>query len=115
MHRVAGSFLDVAAEEPLDSVNFFNGRHGTNKDGERYTILMGASPKQEAYFAKLLLEELKAPIDRLYFTDPEVTPKTLELSGGLKCRTKSLGTIVETPSPSPVAPSPTTLAQLELF
>ena len=116
VHRVAGAFLDVNAEAHQDSVNFFNGRHGTDNEGQRFSILMGAPPKAEAYFAKLLLEKLEAPIDRLYFTDPDVTPKTLELQGGLKCRTKSLGSLLE-PASTPVAKgdAPSTLVQFDLF
>jgi hypothetical protein len=117
VHRVAGAFPDLDAEEPTDAVNFFNGRHGTNKDGQRFSILMGASPKQEAYFAQLLLDKLQAPIDRIYFTDPEITAATLELQGGLKCRTKALGTVTQsiTHTLEPAPSCPTTLAQIELF
>lgn len=116
VHRVAGAFLDVASEETVDSVNFFNARHGTDNQGQRYSIFMGASSKQEAYFAQLLLDDLKAPIDRLYFTDPEVTASSLQLQGGLKCRTKSLGTILE-PLTNEAAPKadPNSPVQAELF
>ncbi|MFN8608553.1 MAG: hypothetical protein U0931_13530 [Vulcanimicrobiota bacterium] len=105
VHRVAGAFPNLSRSD-RDAANFFNARHGTNDQGERYSILMGSTPKAEEYFARVLFQELKAPIDRIYFLDSGETQKTLDLQGGLKCRTKVLGDLVKdepTPGASPKA------------
>lgn len=110
VHRVAGAFPNLSHED-RDEANFFNARHGTNDQGERYSILMGSTPKAEEYFARLLFQEIKAPIDRIYYLDAGETQNTLELQGGLKCRTKVLGDLVkDEPTPGAkskrVAPEP---------
>ena len=105
VHRVAGAFPSLLRED-RDAANFFNARHGTNDQGERYSILMGSTPKAEEYFARVLFQEIKAPIDRIYFLDSEETQNTLDLQGGLKCRTKVLGDLVKdepTPGAGPKA------------
>ncbi|MBS2036956.1 hypothetical protein JST97_18340 [bacterium] len=101
VHRVAGAFPSLRHED-RDAANFFNARHGTNDQGERYSILMGSTPKAEEYFARVLFQEIKAPIDRIYFLDSAETQETLELQGGLKCRTKVLGDLVKN-EPTPGA------------
>lgn len=75
----------------VDGANFFNGRHGTNPQGERYTIMMGGTAKQEHLLADLLLGQGNLAVDRLYFLDPEANGATLRDAGGLKCRTKPHG------------------------
>jgi len=90
VHRLAGVFLNFQ-ERDSEVVNFFNSRHGVSPQGVRYSILMGGPPQAESYFATQLLEQIKAPIDRLYFLDPSQTAPTLKLMGGLKCRSKLLG------------------------
>lgn len=105
VHRVAGAFPSLLRED-RDAANFFNARHGTNDQGERYSILMGSTPKAEEYFARVLFQEIKAPIDRIYFLDSGETQNTLDLQGGLKCRTKVLGDLVKdepTPGAAPMA------------
>jgi hypothetical protein len=115
VHRVAGAFPDVG-QISRDSANMFNARHGTNAAGERYSILMGSTPRAEQFFARTLLEELQAPMDRLYFLDAGQTHATLDLQGGLKCRTKSLGDIVVADEVAPSAvPARLDPSQLSLF
>ena len=87
---MAGVFRNMDNKK-VDGANFFNARHGTNPDGEKYTIMMGGTAKQEAYVADLLLGHGHLPVDRLYFLDPEQNQETLPDRGGLKCRTKPHG------------------------
>ncbi|MFN8611211.1 MAG: hypothetical protein U0931_26945 [Vulcanimicrobiota bacterium] len=74
-----------------DGANFFNARHGTNPFGEKYTVMMGGTAKQEAYLADFLIGQGHLPVERLYFLDPEQNEETLSEQGGLKCRTKPQG------------------------
>ncbi|MBN9417383.1 MAG: hypothetical protein J0I12_18190 [Candidatus Eremiobacteraeota bacterium] len=87
---VAGAFRNMN-DTKVDGANFFNARHGTNPDGEKYTIMMGGTAKQEAYLADFLLGQGHLPVERLYFLDPEQNQETLPENGGLKCRTKPTG------------------------
>ena len=87
---MAGAFRNMNNVK-ADGANFFNARHGTNPDGEKYTIMMGGTAKQEAYLADFLLGQGHLPVDRLYFLDPEQNEETLPDNGGLKCRTKPQG------------------------
>jgi hypothetical protein len=113
VHRIAGAF-PALEQTSRDAVNFFNARHGVSSEGARYSIIMGGPPQAESHFTQKLLQDLKAPIDRIYFLDPEETGKTLKLNGGLKCRTKVQGRPVAYPiqlTPTPVAAG----IQLSLF
>lgn len=93
VHRVGGAFVDP--EKPSrDTANYFNARHGTNEQGERFTILMGGQPHEEAFMAQKVLEFSQGSISRIHFMDPSVTQKTLDLWGGLKCRTKPEGDLI---------------------
>jgi hypothetical protein len=114
--RVAGAFPSLS-DPNRDSVNFFNARHGTSPDGVRYSILMGAPSQLEQHFAQAILDELQAPIDRLYFLDPAETDKTLQRLGGLKCRTKLQGDeLPPHPAPQPFSePQSQTPSQLPLW
>ena len=87
---MAGAFRNMNNTK-IDGANFFNARHGTNPMGEKYTIMMGGTAKQEAYLADFLLGQGHLPVDRLYFLDPEQNQETLPENGGLKCRTKPHG------------------------
>ena len=87
-----GAFRNLAKVN-IDGSNFFNGRHGTNPQGEKYTILMGGTAKQEEYLADFLLGQGHLQVDRLYFLDPEQNGQTLGQHGGLKCRTKPHGQV----------------------
>lgn len=113
--RVAGAFPEVSNLQ-RDGANFFNARHGVSPQGVRYSILMGAAPQAENYIAHTLLEELKAPIDRIYFLDPNQTRETLKLSGGFKCRTKLQGVLASLRAPLSLTPTPVDPGiQLALF
>lgn len=90
---VAGAFRNMNNTK-IDGANFFNARHGTNPEGEKYTIMMGGTAKQEAYLADFLLGQGHLPVERLYFLDPEQNQETLPEHGGLKCRTKPTGQLV---------------------
>lgn len=87
---MAGAFRNMNNTK-IDGANFFNSRHGTNPMGEKYTIMMGGTAKQEAYLADFLLGQGHLPVERLYFLDPEQNQETLPENGGLKCRTKPNG------------------------
>lgn len=87
---MAGAFRNMNNTK-VDGANFFNARHGTNPQGEKYTIMMGGTAKQEAYVADFLLGQGHLPVERLYFLDPEQNQETLPENGGLKCRTKPHG------------------------
>ena len=87
---MAGVFRNMN-DTKADGANFVNARHGTNPEGEKYTIMMGGTAKQEAYVADLLLGQGHLPVERLYFLDPEQNQETLPKQGGLKCRTKPHG------------------------
>ncbi|MBS2039279.1 hypothetical protein JST97_30120 [bacterium] len=87
---MAGAFRNMNNTK-RDGANFFNARHGTNPQGEKYTIMMGGTAKQEAYVADFLLGQRHLSVDRLYFLDPEQNEETLSDQGGLKCRTKPQG------------------------
>lgn len=93
VHRVGGSFVDPNKPE-RDTANYFNARHFTNEQGERISILMGGQAHEEAYMAQKIFEFAHGTISRLHFLDPSVTQKTLDLWGGLKCRTKPEGDLI---------------------
>lgn len=115
VHRLAGAFTDIY-DRRRDAVNFFNSRHGLSPQGIRYSILMGAPPQAESYFAEKLLEELKVPVDRLYFLDPEQTATTLKQMGGFKCRSKVQGLLASQSAPVALTPGPTSSGlQFALF
>ena len=98
VHRLAGVFKDFESDRDRDGANFFNARHGTNDKGEHFSILMGGTAQEEAYIAKSMLQDAHAPIDHLYFLDPEPNRDTLRLQGGMKCRSKPHGVRVTVPS-----------------
>lgn len=93
VNRVGGSFVDPTSPK-RDTANYFNARHGTNEEGQRFTILMGGTPREEAYMAQQVFDKSHGEISHIYFLDPKVTQSTLDLMGGLKCRTKPGGDLV---------------------
>jgi hypothetical protein len=90
---LAGAFRNMDNLK-VDGANFFNARHGTNSEGEKFTIMMGGTSKQENYIADYLLGQGHLQADRLYFMDPEQNHEVLPQQGGLKCRTKTNGRLV---------------------
>lgn len=93
VHRVGGSFVDPN-QPTRDTANYFNARHFTNEQGERVSVLMGGQAHEEAFMAQKFFEFSHGTVSRLHFLDPSVTQKTLDLWGGLKCRTKPEGDLI---------------------
>lgn len=93
VHRMGGAFVEVGNPK-RDTANYFNARHGTNENGERFSILMGGRPQEEAFVAQQIMKLSEGSISRIHFLDPSVTQATLDLWGGLKCRTKPEGDLV---------------------
>ena len=83
--RVAGCFPQTKANSEM---NFFNLRQGHNDRGETFAIALGGDEKAEQAFAHTLLSEIPSGYQRIHFLDRELTPLTLDMSGGIKCRTK---------------------------
>lgn len=83
--RVAGCFPQTKANAEM---NFFNLRQGHNDKGEAFAIALGGDERAEQSFAQTLLGEIPSGYQRIHFLDRELTPITLEMSGGIKCRTK---------------------------
>lgn len=113
VHRLAGAFHELTNNRERDGANFFNARHGTNSNGETFSILMGGTAKEEAYIAKALLIDSSAEIDHLYFLDPEPNAKTLGNQGGMKCRSKPDGHRISPISHRAPRPVDTSADQLE--
>jgi hypothetical protein len=88
--RMAAVFVDPKHPEE-DITNFVNGRGGMNSAGERFFIGLGADARSEAYAADQLMRVLPTGFSRVHFLSRDLTPKTLALSGGIKCRTKPAG------------------------
>ncbi len=93
VHRVGGSFVDPT-NPSRDTANYFNARHFTNEQGERVSVLMGGQAHEEAFMAQKIFDMAHGTISRIHFLDPSVTQKTLDLWGGLKCRTKPEGDLI---------------------
>lgn len=87
VHRLAGSFPESLANPPM---NFLNLRQGTNEAGEAFAVMLGGTPEAEDYISRQLLETIPSGYQRIHFLDRELTAPTLELWGGIKCRTKPL-------------------------
>lgn len=83
--RVAGCFPATRANAEM---NFFNIRQGTNSKGERFVVALGGDERAERAFAQTMLGDIPAGYHRIHFLDRELTPITLDMSGGIKCRTK---------------------------
>ncbi|GMU53957.1 MAG: hypothetical protein AMXMBFR33_31030 [Candidatus Xenobia bacterium] len=110
VHRMAGVFVDP--ENPTeDMFNFVNGRPGVDRANQRFFVGLGGDSRSEVYVARKLMQGLPTGIVRLHFLDRELTPSTLGLFGGIKCRTKPEGELVskqqlKSPSPPQLAPAP---------
>lgn len=98
--RLPGVFV-VPGSAGTDQANLINGRHGVNEQGERFFIALGAEQRAETEVAHRLMQVLPTGISRVHFLDRELTPQTLDLSGGIKCRTKPEGELHLAPSPAP--------------
>ncbi|MBS2035610.1 hypothetical protein JST97_11530 [bacterium] len=85
VYRVPGCFPATKANSEM---NFFNLRQGRNDDGETFAIALGGDERAEQAFAHTLLSEIPTGYQRIHFLDRELTPITLDMSGGIKCRTK---------------------------
>lgn len=94
VHRMAGVFVHPDRPEE-DQYNFLNGRPGVNDENQRFFVGLGGDSRSEVYVARKLMQELPTGIGRVHFMDRELTPETLELFGGIKCRTKPEGDLVE--------------------
>lgn len=106
VHRLAGVFVNPYRPEE-DMYNFLNGRHGVNDANQRFFVGLGGDSRSEVYVARKLMVELPTGIRRVHFMDRELTPETLGLFGGIKCRTKPEGDLVDQRELN--APSPATL------
>ena len=102
--RLPGVFV-VPGSAGSDQANLINGRHGVNEQGERFFIALGAEQRAETEVAHRLMQVLPTGISRVHFLDRELTPQTLDLSGGIKCRTKPEGELHLAPSPAPTLSS----------
>jgi hypothetical protein len=85
--RIAGSFPASLANPAM---NFLNLRQGSAEDGTTFAVMLGGTPEAETYIREQLLEKLPTGYQRLHFLDPSLTSGTLDLWGGIKCRTKPL-------------------------
>ena len=89
--RMAAVFTDLQKPD-RDTANFVNGRGGTDANGGRFLIGLGATDREEAYAADQLLNKIPTGLDRIHFLDHKLTQDTLDQFGGIKCRTKPFGT-----------------------
>lgn len=85
VYRIPGVFPASAANSEM---NFFNLRQGRNDQGEEFAIAMGGDERAEQAFAATMLGGIPTGYQRIHFLDRELTPLTLDLSGGIKCRSK---------------------------
>lgn len=98
VYRIAAVFPDPKGGD-IDVANFTNIRQGTSPNGERFVIALGGDARAERYVAHKLLSEIPCDVKRVWFLDRALTPKTLDLWGGIKCRTKGEGTVARQPIP----------------
>ena len=92
--RVAGRFLHPARPADRDIMNFLNGEAGTSPHGRTYFVTQGGDPRAERYIADKLL----APgtgLDRLYVAPGLISRDTLWERGGIGCRVKAEGDLVD--------------------
>ncbi len=82
VHRLPAVFPPTSGNPEM---NFVNLRQGVNEEGQKFAILLGGLPEREEAVAKEL-EGLG--YEHVHFLSRDLTPQTLELWGGLKCRTK---------------------------
>jgi hypothetical protein len=85
VYRLPGSFPHTSANEQM---NFMNLRQGTNENGEKFAVMLGGSPEAEEMITRELLHEIPTGYSRIHYLDRKLTVPTLELWGGIKCRTK---------------------------
>ena len=85
VYRIPGCFPATAGNSEM---NFFNLRQGRNSKGQAFAVALGGDERAEAAFAETLLTKIPAGYQRIHFLDRDLTELTLEMSGGIKCRTK---------------------------
>ncbi|MEW6281814.1 MAG: hypothetical protein AB1758_24625, partial [Candidatus Eremiobacterota bacterium] len=107
--RMAGVFVHPDRPDQ-DVANFLNGRAGTNEQGQRFYVGLGADSRAEVYAARRLMLDLPTGIQRVHFLDRTYTPDTLGLYGGIKCRTKPEGDLVPATQLKTAAPPALTVA-----
>lgn len=92
--RMAGRFLHPARPADRDIMNFLNGEPGTSPQGRTYFVTQGGDPRAERYIAGKLL----APgtgLERLYVAPQLISRDTLWERGGMGCRVKAEGVVVD--------------------
>jgi len=94
IHRMPAVFVDPR-DPRRDIANFVNGRGGTNLKGERFYIGLGSRTPMEELAADYLMRKIPTGFSKIYFLDSRLTQPTLDMSGGIKCRTKPFGAVVE--------------------
>lgn len=82
VHRLPAVFPPTSGNPEM---NFVNLRQGVNEEGQKFAILLGGMPEREEAVAG---ELQKLGYEHVHFLSRDLTPQTLELWGGLKCRTK---------------------------
>lgn len=92
VERMPAVFVDPR-NPSRDIANFVNGRGGTNAQGERFFIGLGSSSKMERLAADYLMKKIPTGFSKIYFLDSRLTQQTLDMSGGIKCRTKPTGKV----------------------
>ncbi len=84
VHRMAGKF----PHSHVGLMNFLNVEQGRGNDGGRFLVALGGDRRAETYARGCFERFSGARIDRMYFLDRELTPRTLEAMGGISCRSK---------------------------
>lgn len=77
-------------------MNFLNGEGGVNPRGRTYFITQGGDPRAERYIAARLLAP-SIGLDRLYFAPRLASRDSLWEKGGVGCRVKAEGDVVDVP------------------
>jgi len=84
VHRLPAVFPKTSGNPEM---NFVNMRQGVNEEGQKFAVLLGGTPDREEAVAAQLQG---LGYEHVHFLPSELTPQTLELWGGLKCRTKGI-------------------------
>jgi hypothetical protein len=79
-------------------MNFLNGERGQNASGEQFYITLGGDERAQKYVTDMFSNVIPSGLDRIHFLDPKLTDVTLGLNGGISCRAKIEGDIVDVPS-----------------
>jgi hypothetical protein len=98
--RVPARFLHPTRPWDRDIMNFVNGEAGTNPQGRTYFITQGGDPRAERHVATTLLTRAIG-LDRVYFAPRLASRDSLWEKGGVGCRIKVEGSVVENPTLPP--------------